>query len=156
MLKRKRCQNKDCARLFVPCPQVPKQKFCSRKECQQARKREWNKKKLASDPEYQEARKDAQKRWKDKNPNYWKDYRARHSGYTRKNREQQNIRNRKRRQNPPAPKIAGKRACETPKTDESIPINNVLTGRYKIVPVRADMIVKTDECIVEITAISSG
>ena len=42
------------------------------------------------------------------------------------------------------------------KTDESIPTNNVLTGRYKIIPVRADMIIKTDECIVEITAISSG
>lgn len=148
MLKRKRCQNKDCGLLFVPCPQVPKQEFCSRKECQQARKREWNRKKLASDPEYQEARKDAQQRWKDKNPKYWKDYRARHSEYTRKNREQQNIRNRKRRQKRSVPMIV--------KTDESIPTNNVLTGRYKIIPIRADMIVKTDECIVEITAISSG
>ena len=148
MLKRKRCQNKDCGVLFVPCPQVPKQKFCSKKECQQARKREWNKKKLASDPEYREARDGAQQRWKNKNPNYWQDYRARHSEYTRKNREQQNIRNQKRRQNPPVAKIV--------KTDESIPINKVLTGRYKIAPVRADMIVKTDECIVEITAISSG
>ena len=148
MLKRKRCQNKDCGRLFVSCPQVPKQRFCSRKECQQARKREWNRKKLASDPEYQEARKDAQKRWKDKNLNYWKEYRAGHSEYTKKNREQQRIRNRKRRQKPPAAKVV--------KTDESIPINNVLTGRYKIIPIRADMIVKTDGCIVEITAISSG
>ena len=148
MLKRKRCQNKDCGRLLVPCPQVPNQKFCSRKECQQARKREWNRKKLASDPEYQEARKDAQKRWKDKNPTYWKDYRSRHSEYTRKNREQQRIRNQKQRQKRSVPMIV--------KTDESIPTNNVLTGRYKIIPIRADMIVKTDECIVEITAISSG
>ncbi len=148
MLKRKRCQNKDCGRLLVPCPQVPNQKFCSRKECQQARKREWNRKKLASDPEYQEARKDAQKRWKDKNPTYWKDYRPRHSEYTRKNREQQRIRNQKQRQKRSVPMIV--------KTDESIPTNNVLTGRYKIIPIRADMIVKTDECIVEITAISSG
>lgn len=148
MIERKRCQNKDCGRLFVPCPQVPKQKFCSQKKCQQARKREWNRKKLASDPEYQEARKDAQQRWQDKNPNYWKDYRSRHSAYTRKNREQQRIRNRKRRRKAPVPMIA--------KTDESIPANNVLTGRYKIIPIRADMIVKTDECIVEITAISSG
>lgn len=148
MLKRKRCQNKDCGRLFVPCLQVPKQQFCSRKECQQARKREWNRKKVASDPEYQEARKDAQKRWKDKNPDYWKDYRSRHSAYTKNNREQQRIRNQKRRKKASEPMIV--------KTDESIPTNNVLTGRYKIIPIRADMIVKTDECIVEITAISSG
>ena len=146
MLKRKRCQNKDCGVLFIPCLQVPKQEFCSKKECQQARKREWNRKKLASDSEYREARKDAQQRWKDKNPNYWKDYRARHSEYTRKNREQQSIRNRKRRHPPPV--IA--------KTDESILPNNILTGRYKIIPIRADMIVKTDECIIDIIAISSG
>ena len=50
------------------------------------------------------------------------------------------------------------------KTDESIQPKSVLTGRYKIIPIHADMIVgkracetpKTDECIVEITAISSG
>lgn len=148
MLKRRRCQNKECGCLFVPCPQVPHQKFCSRKECQQARKREWNKKKLASDPEYREARKDAQKKWKDKNPDYWKDYRSRHSEYTAKNREQQRIRNLNRRKKTLVPMIA--------KTDESIQPNGVLTGRYKIIPIHADMIVKTDECIVEITAISSG
>ncbi len=148
MCKRKRCRNKDCGVLFVPCPQVPGQEFCSKKECQLVRKREWNRKKLSSDPDYKEARKEAQERWKDKNPNYWKEYRARHPEYTRKNRKQQSIRNRKRRQNPPVSKIV--------KTDESVPIKNGLTGRYKIIPIRADMIVKTDECIVEITAISSG
>ena len=42
------------------------------------------------------------------------------------------------------------------KTVESIPTNNALSGTYKIVPIHADMIVKTDECIVEITAISTG
>jgi hypothetical protein len=42
------------------------------------------------------------------------------------------------------------------KTDESISIKQGLTGRYKITPIHADMIVKTDEYIVEITAISSG
>jgi hypothetical protein len=42
------------------------------------------------------------------------------------------------------------------KTDESIPIKQGLTGRYKITPIHADMIVKTDECIVETIAISSG
>jgi hypothetical protein len=148
MCKRKRCRNKDCGVLFVPCRQVPGQEYCSRKECQQARKREWNRKKLASDPDYKEARKEAQKRWKEKNPTYWQEYRARHPEYTRKNRQQQKLRNRQRRQTPPMSKIV--------KTDESIPIKDGLTGRYKIIPIRADMIVKTDECIVEITAISSG
>lgn len=146
MIKRRQCQNKDCGVLFTPCPQVPGQIYCSRKECQQARKREWNKKKFASDPEYQEARKDAQERWKSKNPNYWKDYRARHSKYTRRNREQQRIRN----QNRKAP------VTDIAKTDESISTNNTLTGRYKIIPIGLDMIAKTDEWIVEIIDISGG
>ena len=148
MCKRKRCRNKGCGVLFVPCRQVPRQEYCSRKECQQARKREWNRKKFASDPDYKEARKEAQKRWKDKNPHYWKEYRTRHPEYTRKNRQQQGLRNRKRWPVPVVSRIA--------KTDESISIKHGLTGRYKITPIHADMIVKTDECIVEIIAISSG
>lgn len=148
MPKRKQCQNKDCGILFTPCPQVPKQKYCSRKECQRARKREWNKNKLSSDPDYRENRKIAQQRWKDKNPGYWKEYRARHSKYTAKNRRQQGFRNKKRRINDLATQIA--------KTDESNPINSVLSGRYCMIPVRDGVIVKTDECIVEIAAISSA
>jgi len=148
MCKRKRCRNKDCGVLFVPCRQVPGQEYCSRKECQQARKREWNRKKLASDPDYKEARKAAQQRWKEKNPTYWQEYRARHPEYTRKNRQQQRLRNLKRRQAPPVSKIV--------KTDESSPTKHGLTGRYKIIPIHSDKIVKTDECIVEIVAISSG
>lgn len=148
MLKGKRCQNKDCGVLFVPCPQVPKQKYCSKKECQQARKREWNKHKLASDPDYREARKDAQQKWKNKRPTYCREYRADHPEYTKRNREQQRVRNGKRRQDQPVSKIA--------KTDESIPINHLSTGRYRIIPIRNDMIAKTDECIVEIVAISGG
>ena len=148
MCKRKRCRNKGCGVLFVPCRQVPGQEYCSRKECQQARKREWNRKKFASDPDYKEARKEAQKRWKEKNPHYWKEYRTRHPEYTRKNRQQQGLRNRKRRPVPAVSRIV--------KTDESIPMKKGLTGRYKITPIHADMIVKTDECIVEIIAISSG
>lgn len=148
MPKRKQCQNKDCGILFAPCPQVPKQKYCSRKECQRARKREWNKNKLSSDPDYRENRKVAQQRWKEKNPVYWKNYRACHSKYTAKNRQQQRARNQKQRHNEFPSRIA--------KTDESISINSTLSGRFRMIPVRDGTIVKTDECIVEIAAISSG
>ncbi len=148
MRKRRRCRNKDCGALFVPCPQVPRQEYCSKKECQRARKREWNRKKLSSDSDYKKARQEAQQRWTEKNPQYWKEYRAGHPEYTRKNRKQQTIRNRKRRQKPPGNKIA--------KTDESTSINNGFAVRYKIIPIRTDSIAKTDECIVEIIAVSSG
>ncbi len=148
MQKRKRCRNKDCGELFTPCPQVPTQEYCSKKECQRARKKEWNRKKLAADEDYREARRDAQKNWREKNPDYWKQYRARQKDYVQKNRQQQRTRNRKRQQVDLGNRIA--------KTDESPAETTVLTGRYRLIPIRGGMIAKTDESIVEITAISAG
>ena len=148
MIKRRQCQNKDCGVLFTPCPQVPGQIYCSRKECQQDRKNKWNRKKFSTDPDYREYKQASQARRKENNPNYWKEYRARHPDYTQRNRELQRIRNLKRLKQPPEPVIA------TP--DESIQINSIVTGRYKIVPVHSDMIATPDECIVEITAIADG
>ena len=148
MKKRKQCQNKDCGVLFTPCPQVPGQRYCSRKVCQQARKNEWNRKKYATDPDYREYKQAARERRKENNPNYWKEYRARRPYYTQNNRDQQQIRNQKRLKHSSEPVIAN--------PDESIPINSIRTGRYKIIPIHSDMIASPDECIVEITAIADG
>ncbi len=145
MQKRKHCRNKDCGELFTPCPQVPSQEYCTKKECQRARKREWNRKKLSLDEDYREARRDAQRNWREKNPDYWKQYRARQKDYVQKNRQQQRTRNRKRQQVDLDNLIA--------KTDESSVKNTVLTGRYRLIPIRG---AKTDESIVEITVISTG
>ncbi len=142
MKKRKRCQNKACGVLFTPCPQVPGQTYCSQKKCQQVRKKEWNRKKIATDSDYRDARKAAQQRWEEKNPHYWKAYRACHPKYTQKNRDEQKVRNYKRTKH-----------WSVAKTDESTPVNSIVTGRYKITPMHSGMIAKTDECIVEITAI---
>lgn len=148
MTKRKQCQNKDCGVLFTPCAQVPGQTYCSKKECQQARKNEWNRTKFATDPDYREYKQASQERRKEKNPTYWKEYRASHPDYTRRNRELQRLRNLKRLNRPPEPVIA------TP--DESIQTNSLITGRYKIIPVHPAMIATPDECIVEIIAIADG
>ncbi|MCP4297781.1 MAG: hypothetical protein GY786_19460 [Proteobacteria bacterium] len=148
MKKRRRCQNKDCGVFFTPCPQVPGQTYCSRKVCQQARKNEWNRKKYATDPDYREYKQAARERRKENNPNYWKEYRARRPNYTQNNRDQQQVRNKKRQEHLPEPVIAN--------PDESIPITSIRTGRYKIIPIRPDMIASPDECIVEITAIADG
>lgn len=146
MIKRKRCQNKYCGVLFTPCPQVPGQTYCSRKECQQARKNKWNRKKFATDPDYREYKQTSQERRKENNPNYWKEYRTRHPDYTQRNRELQRIRNLKRRKQPPGPVIAN--------PDESTQENTIVTGRYKMIPVHSDMIANPDEYIVEIAAIA--
>ena len=38
-----------CGRSFDPYPTVPDQRYCSRSECQKARRRKWQKEKLAAD-----------------------------------------------------------------------------------------------------------
>ncbi len=146
MPKRKRCKNKDCGNLFTPCPQVPHQEYCSRDGCQLARKREWNRQKLLIDADYRKNRRDAQKRWRDKNPSYSREYRDRHKKYAQSNQEQQRARNRKRKLVNIFSRIA--------KTDESLPKNVVLTGRYRLIPIRGDTTAKTDESIIEMIAIS--
>ncbi len=148
MEKRRRCQNKNCGVLFTPCPQVPGQRYCSRKACQQVRKNEWNQKNLVANPTYQEERQADHECWVKSNPNYWKEYRARHPDYVQKNRGQQKLRNQKRRKKPLESVIAN--------TDESIPVHPVITGRYKLIPVHSNMIAKTDEYIVEIATITDG
>ncbi len=146
MQKRKRCKNKDCGCLFTPCPQVPGQEYCSKDECQLARKREWNRQKLLSDADYRKNRRDAQKRWREKNPGYSREYRDRRKEYAQRNQKQQLARNRKRRLVNICRRIA--------KTDESLPKDVVLTGRYRLIPIRGDTIAKTDESIIEMIAIS--
>jgi len=147
MQKRKRCKNKDCGCLFAPCPQVPQQEYCSKDECQLTRKREWNRQKLLADADYRKNCRDAQKRWRDKNPGYSREYRDRRKEYAQRNQEQQRARNRKRK----LVKICSRIA----KTDESSARNVVLTGRYRLIPIRGDTIAKTDESIVEMIAISA-
>jgi hypothetical protein len=64
----------------VPCPAcsaffTPRNKsqvFCSKPECQRARKSLWQKKKLATDPDYREEQRLAQNKWLQNNPDYWK------------------------------------------------------------------------------------
>ena len=42
------------------------------------------------------------------------------------------------------------------KTDESLHVNPVITGRYRLIRVSPDVLAKTDECIVEMVAITDG
>ena len=148
MKKRRRCQNKDCGVFFTPCAQVPDQAFCSRKVCQQARRNEWKQKKLVANPAYRKERKADHECWIKNNPNYWKEYRACHPDYAQKNREQQKYRDQKRRKTSPELLLA--------KADESSPVPPVITGRYKLIPVHSNVLAKTNECIVEIAAITDG
>ena len=64
-----------CGKPFEPCPQVPHQTFCSSSDCQRTRKRLWQQSKLRTDPSYRGNQQDAQRAWRERNPDYWRRYR---------------------------------------------------------------------------------
>ena len=64
-----------CGHPFEPRPQVPDQAFCSTPECQRARKREWQRAKLQSDPDYRINQQAAQRAWSKRNHDYWRNHR---------------------------------------------------------------------------------
>lgn len=64
-----------CSKTFEPRPQVPDQAYCSSPECQRARKRQWQKDKLRSDPDYQANQRAAQRAWSARNGEYWRGWR---------------------------------------------------------------------------------
>jgi hypothetical protein len=72
-MQRLRCAN--CNDLFTPAPQVPKQTYCSKHNCQKERRKQWQKNRLQSDPDYRANQSRAQKAWTEKNPNYWRELR---------------------------------------------------------------------------------
>jgi hypothetical protein len=86
----KRCAY--CGQQFETCPQVPDQSFCSSPNCQRARKRQWQRDKRQSDPDYRSNQQAAQRTWTQRNQGYWRSYREAQPKYERRNREQQQSR----------------------------------------------------------------
>jgi hypothetical protein len=74
------------------------QEYCNSIACQRARKNEWQRRKMAQDPQYREQQYECQRHWRKNRPldQFQKRYRRQHPHYVQKNREQQQLRNRKR------------------------------------------------------------
>ena len=96
--ERGKVRNMGCKRRFVPNPAVKNQRYCGSVNCQKARKRAWQKERLAHDPDYRANEAQAQSQWMSRNKDYWKEYRKRHPTYQEKNRLRQRERNRRRSQ----------------------------------------------------------
>ena len=86
-----------CGAGFEPHPAVKNQQYCSRRGCQRARRRRWQREKLARDEAYRQNQAAAQQAWRARNPDYWRQYRLCHPEYAQRNRELQRQRNRRRR-----------------------------------------------------------
>jgi hypothetical protein len=130
-----------CKKKFSPHPAVKRQRYCGSADCQRARKRTWQKQKLAGDSDYRGNQAAAQKAWRARNRDYWREYRKSHPAYQEHNRIQQRERNLKRRM------IA--------KMDEHPAKTAIAPGRYRLVPLYGT-IAKMDELIVEIGVIGGG
>ena len=139
-----------CGRLFTPRANVPDQQYCSRRICQNARRQRWRKQKLATDADYKADQYAAQRRWCEKNPNYWKRYRATHADYRQRNRQKQKTRNRKRVQSPiEHGAVIAKRYASNDKSD-------TISGIYKMLPVDGAMIAKSDALLVKLDVITGN
>jgi hypothetical protein len=95
MIQRRCCH---CGHLFDPHPRAKqKQRYCSNKECQRARKSKWQKHKLATDPDYKANQRACQADWHRRHPGYYREFRKEHPPYCRRNTFLQSLRNAKAR-----------------------------------------------------------
>ncbi len=125
-----------CGKLFLPRPQNPWQAYCSKKACQRERRRLWQQAKRSSDQDYRDNQKHAQRAWRDRNPDYWREYRRLHPQYAQVNRTRQLVRNYK------------SRAGLIAKMDASNPVFTALTGLYKLIVLPTPLIAKKNAWMV--------
>jgi len=97
MSHKERCAH--CRRLFRPNPRLKEQQsYCSSKACQRARKSQWQKLKIVSDPDYRDTKRISQQHWQEQHPDYWRRYRMEQPDYCRRNRLLQKERDGRRRE----------------------------------------------------------
>ncbi len=140
-----------CGSLFVPRRNVPNQRYCAKPACQRTRRRRWQRHKLKADADYRANQAAAQRRWRERHPEYWRRYRQRHPEYTARNRARQGERNQRRLKGAtgpsPAP-IANMDVCEVEKL--------FVSGTYRLIPVTPSGIAKMDAYIVKMQVISES
>lgn len=137
-----------CGRKVRANPRVKEQKYCGEKSCQKARKAEWQRAKMMSDPDYKENQERCQKEWIKQNPDYYKEYRKQNPEYTERNRVLQIRRNAKRGKDKTSKLIA--------KMDT---LNRRLylqeKGIFKLIPQDKRLIAKKDTLIVKLISCKS-
>ena len=85
-----------CRNSFQTAKTHPAQSVCSRPDCQQRRRAEYRRSKLAADPDYAEHCRQSARQWRKLHPDYWSQYRHAHPTSVERNRQQQQARDRKR------------------------------------------------------------
>ncbi len=86
-----------CGLVFAPSKYQPGQSVCSEPDCQRRRRADYHRHKIAADPEYRQVCLDSPQKWRSRNPDYWRRYRQEHPAAVQRNRQQQHVRDQKRR-----------------------------------------------------------
>jgi hypothetical protein len=121
-----------CGESFRPCPQTPNQRYCSKRACQQARKRDWQNRKRREDPDYRDNQREAQRRWAGAHGGYWRTWREAHPAYVERNRLLQRKRNARRRRGRSVGGCGASRGIA--KMDAWRPESGFPPGTYRVVP----------------------
>jgi hypothetical protein len=86
-----------CERSFQPSKYQREQSVCSDSGCQHRRRADDHRQRIAADPEYRQVCLDSPQKWRSRNPDYWRRYREQHPSAVERNRQQQHVRDQKRR-----------------------------------------------------------
>jgi hypothetical protein len=86
-----------CKKVFQPSKFQPRQAVCSEPICQAKRRGDYHRTKIAADPEYRDVCRDSPRKWRARNPDYWRRYREKNPACVERNRQRQQLRDRKRR-----------------------------------------------------------
>jgi hypothetical protein len=86
-----------CEQIFQPSKYQPRQSVCGIADCQRRRRADYHRQKIAADPEYRQVCLDSPQKWRANHPDYWRRYRERHAAAVERNRQQQHVRDQKRR-----------------------------------------------------------
>ena len=117
-----------CGNFFDPSPRHKNQTACKKTSCQKAKKADWQRHKMKTDPVYNSSQKISQQQWAKENPHYWKQYRKKNPEKTERNRILQTIRNQKDKGFDPFAKM-----------DASKIAKFEILGQFWLVPVVAKM-----------------
>jgi hypothetical protein len=85
-----------CQQIFQPSKFQRRQAVCGEADCQRRRRADYHRTKLAVDPEYRDVCRDSPRKWRSRNPDYWRQYRQKNPASAEQNRQQQQLRDRKR------------------------------------------------------------
>lgn len=140
-----RCVN--CGTKFLPAPQVPNQIYCSKQNCQKERRRQWQKNKLQSDPDYRDNQYRAQRAWSERNPDYWRQRRTGSTNYGNRIPSQQVYNTRKNKNS----------SIKMDALNSSSNLRKALKdGIFSLRVIAEPVDEKMDSWIVELSSISAG